>query len=93
MRHDLSKGWGRKVTAKADDAAQNVSADTALGAAHDAGRIACEAVPACHHVRVCSGHGHHERVFSAVAAFEVTGCANLRSAIVKLDPELAPYLP
>jgi hypothetical protein len=75
-RVEVANKW-RKVKAKADDAAQNVSADTALGAAYDAGRIACEAVLACHHVRVRSGHGHHERVFSAVAAFEIAGCANL----------------
>jgi hypothetical protein len=131
-RVEVLNRW-RKAKAKANDAAQNVSADTALGAAYDAGRIACEAVLACHHVRVRSGHGHHERVFSAVASFDIAGCANLvadseeiriarheseygsalateedvrharawmdrylpilRSALAKLDPELAPYLP
>ncbi|MFO0095686.1 MAG: hypothetical protein ACK54K_15430 [Gemmatimonadaceae bacterium] len=48
-RVEVLNKW-RKAKAKADDAAQNVSADTALGAAYDAGRIACEAVLACHHV-------------------------------------------
>lgn len=75
-RVEVVNKW-RKARAKAEDAAKDVSADTALGAAYDAGRIACEAVLACHHVRIRSGHGHHERVFSAVAAFEIAGCKDI----------------
>lgn len=75
-RLEVVNKW-RKAMTKAEDSTRDVSPDTALGAAYDAGRIACEALLACHHVRVRSGQGHHERVFSAIAALGITGCDDI----------------
>ena len=58
-----------------------MSADPAHGAAHGAGDLGCEAVLAPHPVCVRSGHGHHERVCSAVAAFDIAeGVTRVASA-------------
>jgi hypothetical protein len=65
--------WQKAVVKARDAQLAGVSADTALGAAYDAGRLACTAVLATRHVRVRGGQGHHEAVFGAVAALDLPG--------------------
>lgn len=76
-RAEVIRYW-QKAAAKARDAQiSGLSADTALEAAYDAGRLASTAVLASRHIRARGGQGHHEVVFAAVAALGLPGCDDI----------------
>lgn len=65
---DVAAVW-QKATESANDAAiKQLSVDSALRLAYDAGHLAALALLAVHGLKPSSGQGHHEMAFHAAAA-------------------------
>lgn len=69
--------WHKAIGKSTDAAVHGLTADTVLELAYTAGRLACSAVLAAHHIRIKSTQGHYEMTFQAVAALDLPGCEDI----------------
>lgn len=69
--------WQKAVATARDASLSELSVDSAIRLAYDAGHAAALALLAAHGLRVGSGAGHHELAFYCAAAFDDPGLEDL----------------
>jgi hypothetical protein len=65
---DVAAVWQKAAESANDAAIEQLSVDSAIRLAYDAGHLAALALLAVHGLKPSSGQGHHEMAFHAAAA-------------------------